>query len=188
MALAVTSSTLYIAQRRRLRGKRRLAQAWFLGKSFLGCDCCMGLAWGIAMVYPLLFEAAFFRVQTLDITGLTMLTRAEVVYLLGMTEETTLWQLDLPRLGARLTHHPYVKSVALRREFPNTLRHRSSCHSRVCSSPVCICVSRRSNGLSSSTRPFKPLPWPRSCVWPRSLCSPLASQYGDLSNIPLTSV
>src|SRR5262249_4790506 len=106
MALAATSSALYIAQRKRLRGKRLLAQAWFLGKSFLGCACCMGLAWGVTMVYPLLFEAAYFRVQTLEITGLTMLTHDEVRYLLGITAETTLWQLDLPRMGTRLTHHP----------------------------------------------------------------------------------
>src|SRR5262249_51372524 len=83
---------------------------------------CMGLAWGVTMVYPLLFEAAYFRVQTLEITGLTMLTHDEVRYLLGITAETTLWQLDLPRMGTRLTHHPYIKSVVLRREFPHTLR------------------------------------------------------------------
>src|SRR5262247_2518663 len=122
MALAATSSTLYIAQRKRLRGKRLLAQTWFLGKAFLGCACCMGLVWGVTLVYPLMLEAEYFRVRTIDITGLTMLTREEVLYLLGLTEETTLWQLDLPRMGTRLTHHPYIKSVALRREFPQTLR------------------------------------------------------------------
>src|SRR5712691_9745520 len=124
MALAATSSTLYIAQRKRLRGKRLLARAWFLGKAFLGCACCMGLAWGLTLVYPLVLKAEYFRVQTIDFTGLTMLTREEVLYLLGITEETTSWQLDLPRLGTRLTHHPYIKSVVLRREFPNTLRVR----------------------------------------------------------------
>ena len=122
MALAATSSTLYIAQRKRLRGKRLLARAWFLGKVFLGCACCMGLVWGLTLVYPLVLEAEYFRVRTIDITGLTTLTREEVLYLLGLTEETTLWQLDLPRMGTRLTHHPYIKSVVLRREFPNTLR------------------------------------------------------------------
>ena len=122
MALAATSSTLYIAQRKRLRGKRLLARAWLLGKAFLGCACCMGLAWGLTVVYPLVLEAEYFRVRTIDITGLTMLTRAEVLYLLGITEETSAWQLDLPRMGARLLHHPYIKSVVLRREFPQTLR------------------------------------------------------------------
>src|SRR5712691_327508 len=122
MALAATSSTLYIAQRKRLRGKRLLARAWFLGKAFLGCACCMWLAWSVTLVYPLVLKAEYFRVRTIDITGLTMLTREEVLYLLGITEETTSWQLDLPRMGTRLTHHPYIKSVVLRREFPDTLR------------------------------------------------------------------
>src|SRR5262249_13389139 len=122
MARAATSSTLYIAQRKRLRGKRLLAQAWFLGKAFLGCACCIGLVWGLTLVYPLVLEAEYFRVRTIDIAGLTMLTREEVLYLLGTTEETTAWQLDLPRMGARLLHHPYIKSVVLRREFPQTPR------------------------------------------------------------------
>jgi len=122
MALAATSSTLYIAQRKRLRGKRLLARTWFLGKVLLGCACCIGLAWGVTRVYPLVLEAEYFRVRTIDITGLTMLTREEVLYLLGITAEMTSWQLDLPRMGARLTHHPYIKSVVLRREFPQTLR------------------------------------------------------------------
>jgi len=80
------------------------------------------LVWGLTLVYPLVLEAEYFRVRTIDITGLTMLTREEVLYLLGITEETTAWQLDLPRMGTRLLHHPYVKSVVLRREFPSTLR------------------------------------------------------------------
>src|SRR5262247_3601324 len=123
MALAATSSTLYIAQRKRLRGKRLLAQAWFLGKAFLGCACCIGLVWGVTLLYPLVLEAEYFRVRMIDITGLTMLTREEVLYLLGITAETTSWQLDLPRMGTRLTHHPYIKSVVLRREFLQSLRH-----------------------------------------------------------------
>jgi cell division septal protein FtsQ len=122
MALAATSSTLYIAQRKRLRGKRLLARAWLLGKALLGCAGCIGLAWGAIIVYHLVLEAEYFRVRTIDITGLTMLTRKEALYLLGITEETTSWQLDLPRMGARMLHHPYIKSVVLRREFPHTLR------------------------------------------------------------------
>ena len=85
MALAATSSILYIAQRKRLRGKRLLARAWFLGTALLGCVCCMGLAWGATIVYPLVLEAEYFRVRTVEITGLTMLTREEVLYLLGIT-------------------------------------------------------------------------------------------------------
>jgi hypothetical protein len=122
MPLAATRRTLYGAQRKRMRGKRLLAQAWFLGKCGLAIALCVGLIWGVNIIYPLVLEAQFFRLRTVDISGITALTRAEVLYLLGITEETTMWQLDLPRLGARLAHHPYVKSVVLRREFPDTLR------------------------------------------------------------------
>jgi hypothetical protein len=122
MALAATRKTLYVAQRKRLRGKRLLARIWFLGKILLCLALCGVLVWSVKKIYPLVLEAQYFRVQTVEITGLTTLTRQQVLYLLGIGDDTTLWQLDLPRLGARLERHPYVKSVILRREFPTTLR------------------------------------------------------------------
>ncbi len=117
-----TSRTLYVAQRKRMRGKRLLARVWWLSKCSLGVALCIALVWGAKTMHLLVIEAPYFRVHTVEISGLSTLPRAEITYLLGLTPETTLWQLDLPRLGARLTHHPYVKSVTLRREFPNTLR------------------------------------------------------------------
>lgn len=121
MSLAATSSTLYVAQRKRMRGKRLLARLCSVGKFLLHVALCGVLVWSVKIVYPLVLEAAYFRPRTVEITGLTMLTREEVLYLLGIGDDTTLWQLDLPRLGARLERHPYVKSVILRREFPTTL-------------------------------------------------------------------
>ena len=122
MALAATRNTLYVAQRKRLRGKRVLARLWFLGKFLLGVTLCGVLAWSVTMIYPRVLAADYFRVRTVEITGLTTLTREAVLYLLGIMDDTTLWQLDLPRMGARLERHPYVRSVILRREFPTTLR------------------------------------------------------------------
>jgi len=122
MAVAVSRSTLYVAQRKRLRGKRLCVRVWFLGKIVWRLALCGVLAWGVKIVYPLALETEYFRVRTAEITGLTTLTRADVLYLLGIADDTTLWQFDLPRMGARLERHPYVKSVVLRREFPHTLR------------------------------------------------------------------
>ena len=56
MALAATCSPLYIAQRKRLRGKRLLAQTWFLGKCVLLVALCVGLAWGSKIVYTLVWN------------------------------------------------------------------------------------------------------------------------------------
>lgn len=122
MAFAATRNTLYVAQRKRLRGKRLLARLWFVVKFLCGIALGGVLAWSAYVVYPLVLEAEYFRVRTVEITGLTTLTREEVFYLLGIVDDTTLWQLDLPRLGTRLERHPYIKSVFLRREFPTTLR------------------------------------------------------------------
>src|SRR5262245_12106328 len=122
MVAVATRKTLYVAQRKRRRGKRLLARMWFLGKVFLGIALCAVLVWSVQNVYPLMREADYFRVRTVEVTGLSMLTREDVVYLLGITDDTTLWHLDLPRLGARLERHPYIKAVVLRREFPTTLR------------------------------------------------------------------
>ena len=59
MALAATrSSTLYVAQRKRMRGKRLLTRLWFLGKFLLRLALCGVLAWSVKIVYPLVLEAA----------------------------------------------------------------------------------------------------------------------------------
>ena len=122
MAAVATRKTLYVAQRKRRRGKRLLARMWFLGQVVLSIALGVVLVWSVKIAYPLMREADYFRVRTVEITGLTMLTREDVLYLLDIADDTTLWHLDLPRLGARLERHPYVKSVTLRREFPSTLR------------------------------------------------------------------
>jgi cell division septal protein FtsQ len=83
---------------------------------------CAALAWGGYFGYRLLCAAEYFRLRTVRIVGSEVLTEPDIRYLLGLSEDITLLQLDLPRLGARLlTSNPFVKAVALRREFPNTL-------------------------------------------------------------------
>ncbi len=122
MPLATTSNTLYSAQRRRLRGKRLMARSWLFAKYTLVLALGGALLWSVYTYYPIMLEAEYFRVQKVEVTGLTTLTRDDIFYLLGITPETTLWQLDLARIGARLGHHPYIKTVMLRRMFPDTLR------------------------------------------------------------------
>jgi cell division protein FtsQ len=66
-------------------------------------------------------DAEYFRLRHVHIIGHNMLTRQDVHYLLALTTPVTLFQLDLARMGDRLARHPYVKTVALRRQFPDTL-------------------------------------------------------------------
>jgi cell division protein FtsQ len=66
-------------------------------------------------------DAEYFRLQTVRMVGNQTLTRQDIHYLLALPTNVTLFQLDLTRMGARLQRHPYVKTVALRRQFPDTL-------------------------------------------------------------------
>jgi cell division septal protein FtsQ len=66
-------------------------------------------------------QAEYFRLCTVRIVGNDMLTRQDILYMLALPTNVTLFQLDLIRMGDRLERHPYVKKVALRRQFPDTL-------------------------------------------------------------------
>jgi cell division protein FtsQ len=73
------------------------------------------------MGYRLVRNADHFRLRTVRIAGHQTLTQQDILYLLDLPADATLFQLDLARMGTRLGHHPYLKTVLLRREFPNTL-------------------------------------------------------------------
>lgn len=121
MLLVVMSQAAQAMQRRSGRLKRWLTRIWLASKCLLGVALCGGLLWGGHRVYQLVCRADYFRLQTIQIAGNRALTRDDVLYLLALTPEITLLQLDLPSMAARLTRHPYVKAVAIRRRFPTAL-------------------------------------------------------------------
>ena len=111
---------------RRVLGKRQRARRWrtrlrLLVKWCIGLLLCGAVAWAGYTAYLWVYSTGYFRLRTVHITGNQTLTEQEIHYLLALTPETTLLQLDLPRMGARLERHPYVKAVTLQRVFPDTL-------------------------------------------------------------------
>jgi cell division septal protein FtsQ len=98
-----------------------VAWIWFLGKWIAGFTLCVALGVGAYTGYLVVREAEYFRLQTVRIVGNQTLTRQDIHYLLALPANITLFQLDLPRMGDRLQRHPYVKTVTLRRQFPDTL-------------------------------------------------------------------
>ncbi len=121
MLLAVMSRAAETIQHRIGRLKWWLARIWLTAKRLLGVALCVGLFWGGYQLYQEVCQADYFRLQTIRIAGNRTLSRDDVLYLLAIPHEMTLLQLDLPSAAARLTRHPYVKSVAMRRLFPATL-------------------------------------------------------------------
>lgn len=121
MTLATSVGTIYVAQRKSRGLRRLLAWIWFVGKGFAGLTLCVTLGVGVYTGYLVVRDAEYFRLQTVRIDGNQALTHQDIHYLLALPTNATLFQLDLTRMGDRLQRHPYVKTVALRRQFPDTL-------------------------------------------------------------------
>lgn len=121
MPLAAISNTLHQAQRRQLRTKRWLRRIFFLGKCLAGLILCTALVWGTSSVWERVVQADYFKLQTIRISGNKTLSEQRIRYLLAIPPEHSLLTIDLPRLGTRLSRHPFIQTVALRRLLPNTL-------------------------------------------------------------------
>ena len=121
MPLAAISNALHQAQRRQLRAKRWLRRTFFLGKCLAGMTLCAALAWGAYSAWERVVQADYFKLRTIHITGNKTLSEQRIRYLLAIPAEHSLLAIDLPRLGARLSRHPFIQTVALRRLLPDTL-------------------------------------------------------------------
>ena len=103
------------------RWRRFWTRLWLVAKWSMALAGSLGLIWGGMRAYRLVRDADYFRLRTIRIEGNAVLTRDDVLYLLALPSRTTLLQLDLQRMGARLERHPYVRTVTLRRYYPDTL-------------------------------------------------------------------
>ena len=121
MPLAAISNALHQAQRRQLRARRWLRRTFFLGKCLVGLTLCAVLAWGAYGVWERVVQADYFKLRTIRITGNKTLSEQRIRYLLAIPADHSLLAIDLPRLGTRLSGHPFIQTVALRRLLPDTL-------------------------------------------------------------------
>ena len=121
MPLAAISNALHQAQRKQLRARRWLRRTFFLGKCLAALALCAALAWGAYGLWERVVQADYFKLQTIRISGNKTLSKQRIRYLLAIPAEHSLLAIDLPRVGARLSRHPFIQTVALRRLLPHTL-------------------------------------------------------------------
>lgn len=117
-----TEDRVQPAPPRRRQLRRRLRILWAVSKGLVVLGLGAGLLWSAMVGYRLVRDAPYFRLQTVDIVGNQALSPEDVRYMLALPASSTIWQLDLQRMGRRLERHPYVESVAIRRLMPDTLR------------------------------------------------------------------
>ncbi|HEY3315581.1 MAG TPA: FtsQ-type POTRA domain-containing protein [Bacillota bacterium] len=94
--------------RRRWRAQRRV---------FLIFDLL--LIGGIGLFFFL--SSSYFRVATVSVTGNVKLSSQEVINAAQLPPKANLWQVKLAEVRQRLAAEPWIKEVAVRREFPGRL-------------------------------------------------------------------
>lgn len=78
----------------------------------------------VAAAGMLLYRSTFLMVETVEVTGLSRLTRAEVVDLADIPDETTMLRVPRADIERRLLENPFVESVRVTRKLPSTIHIR----------------------------------------------------------------
>ena len=133
-------------RRRKEIGRRRM----FFGALLAGV--VLLLAWGLAA----LWQAPLFKVEVVKVTGVSHLKNAEVIALADVPSDATLLKLPAGTIAERVQSSPWVASVDVSRQFPDTLN--ITVHERV---PVVRGRPLLASGLVSTTSASTPLDSPR---------------------------
>ncbi|MDD2400607.1 MAG: FtsQ-type POTRA domain-containing protein [Clostridia bacterium] len=89
--------------------------------------CAPFIGWGIFLLVCVLFSlyffinSALFNLKSVKIDGCCIATHEEVLKLSGLTLGTNLFKIDLQELNDKVKMHPIIKSLIVRREYPNIL-------------------------------------------------------------------
>ncbi len=113
-------------KRRRRQGsflfKRNLGELGFgLIKIFLFLLGLGGLSLACIFGSEVISSSPYLRVRNILVTGVDDDLRAEVVKISGLKGGESLLSIDPARIRRNIETHPWVKSVILKKEFPNTV-------------------------------------------------------------------
>ena len=97
-------------RRREIAVRRTLV--WVLGAAVVA-----GVVWGLVA----LWRAPLFKVDTVEVTGLSRLKQGDVIKLAAIPQDATLLRLPADQILRGTRSSPWVQSAELSRSFPNTL-------------------------------------------------------------------
>jgi cell division septal protein FtsQ len=72
-------------------------------------------------IYGFVGKATFLRLERIEVSGITRLTREEILSAASVKIGDDLLGLKLSRMGEHLTKNPWVATVRIRRNFPHSL-------------------------------------------------------------------
>lgn len=79
------------------------------------------LGWGGAAAYERLTRSEIFSVRVVDVNPCAHVSGDEIAGILRGVPRGNIWALSKEAIGRRILSHPYVRNVAIRKVFPDTL-------------------------------------------------------------------
>jgi cell division protein FtsQ len=86
-----------------------------------GAVICAALGFGGTQLYRLVARTTILRLETIEVSPLTRLTRSEIVALAGVKPGDSMLGLKLKGVVEQLAKNPWIERVQVRRFFPHTL-------------------------------------------------------------------
>lgn len=71
-----------------------------------------------------LYRSSLFQVRTIDVQGNSQVSAERIIELAGVPDGSTLMRYPKGDIAARIEADPWIESVAITRDFPDTLRIR----------------------------------------------------------------
>jgi len=95
----------------------------WLSRGIGAAALCVALAWGSVRAYRVTSRATsgWLRLETIEVTPLKRVTRAEVLALAGVKPGDPMLGLKLRTIMGQLAKNPWIEQVQVRRYFPHTL-------------------------------------------------------------------
>ena len=93
----------------------------WLSRGIGGAALCALLGFGGQQLYRMVSRTTFLRLETIEVTPLTRLTRNEIVALAGVKPGDSMLGLKLKGVVEQLGKNPWIERVQVRRFFPHTL-------------------------------------------------------------------
>jgi cell division protein FtsQ len=93
----------------------------WLSRGIGAAAVCAALGFGGLQLYRVVSRTTLLRLETIEVTPLTRLTRSDIVALAGVKPGDSMLGLRLKGVVEQLAKNPWIEQIQVRRFFPHTL-------------------------------------------------------------------
>jgi cell division protein FtsQ len=93
----------------------------WLSRGIGGTAICAALGYGGLQLYRTVSRTTFLRLETIEVSPLTRLTRSQIIALAGIKPGDAMLGVNLKGVVEQLTKNPWIERVQVQRFFPHTV-------------------------------------------------------------------